>query len=259
MVEMAPNSTPMATIPSRSTHTTDPFPVGMQRLAALSGILFVVLLIASIVVNGSEPPDFNDPVQQWTKFAADHQDDARIGALIFGFAAFEFMWFLGYLRGTLGSAELEARGFTRLVHIAYAGGIVGIAGMILGMYLSGVGLSHEDASPDVIRMSNDLSGAAFVGLGSVGMAVLTTAAGILIVRTRVFAAWIGWLGLACGVFFLLQLLNLLSEDADNAFTVFFPLAFLAFLVWVIACSVTFLRRLRPAAVAAEPVAPPPAV
>jgi hypothetical protein len=248
----------MATTPAR---TTDPFPLGLQRIAAATGILFVVLMIASIVVNGSEPPDFNDPVQQWTKFATDHQDDARIGAMIFGFAAFEFMWFLGYLRGVLGTAELEARGFTRATHIAYTGGVVGVAGLLLAAFFGGVALSHEDASPDVIRMANDLSGAAFVGLASVGFAVLLTAAGMLIVRTRVFAAWLGWLGMASGAFFLLQLGNLASEDADNAFSVFFPLAFLTFLIWVLACSITFLRRLRPAPVAttpdtATPVPPP---
>jgi hypothetical protein len=251
----------MATTPARTTRPADPFPTGLQRLAAFSGIAFVVLLIASIVANGSEPPDFNDPVEKWTQFATDHQDDARIGALIFGFAAFEFMWFLGYLRGVLGAAETEARGFTRATHIAYTGGVVGIAGMTLGVFLMAVGLSHEDASPDVIRMAGDLGGAAFVGLGSVGFAVLLTAAGILILRTRVLAPWLGWLGLASGVFFLLQLFNLLSEDADNAFSVFFPLAFLTFLVWIVACSVSFVRRLRvvPAATAdtIAPMAPPP--
>jgi hypothetical protein len=237
--------------------TGDPFPIGLQRIAAITGIVFVVLLIVSIIVNGAEPPDFNDPVQDWTKFAQDHQDDARIGALIFSFAAFEFMWFLGYLRGVLGAAELEARGFTRATHIAYTGGVVGIAGMSLGVFLSAVGLSHEDASPDLIRLSNDLGGAAFVGLGSVGFAVLLTATSVIVLRTRALAGWIGWLGMASGIFFLLQLLNLLSEDADNAFGVFFPLAFITFLVWVLACSVTFVRRLRPIAAAPDTTAPAP--
>jgi hypothetical protein len=255
---MAPNSTRMATIPSRPTRTTDPFPVGMQRLAAVSGILFVVLMIVSFFVNDGETPDFNDPVQEWTKFAADHQDDARIGALIFGFAAFEFMWFLGYLRGALGTAELEARGFTRLVHIAYTGGVLGIGGTTLGYFLGAASLGHADTSPDALRLANDLSGAAWVGVGSVGFAVLLIASGILIVRTRVFAAWIGWLGMVSGLFFQLQLLILLSEDTDNAFGVFFPLALLTFVIWVVACSVTFLRRLRPTVAAPEPVAPPPA-
>ena len=231
--------------------TTDPFPAGMQRMAALSGIAFALLLLATILFSGAESPDFKDPVQEWTAYAKDTESDLRLGVILMGLAAFEWLWFLGLLRSAVGLAETAARGFTRLSYIVLGGGIAGISGLTLGVFSQASAVEHTDADPQVIRGLSDFSGSLFE-LGMVGFAAMFTALGILVLRTVDFPKWLGWLALVTGVFSLLTLGVAGSEGFDNDFGIFYPLAFLGIFISSIAWSVIFLRRLR---VVTEPVPP----
>lgn len=235
---------------------SDPFPTGLQRVAALSGVAFVVLVVLAAVMAGDSTPDWNAPVAEWSEYARDSESDSRIGALIFGLAVFEFIWFLGYLREALGRAETAARGFARLTHVAYGGGLLAIAGMGLAIFLSTTALSHpEDTSGEIIRALTQMSGGSWA-LASVGFGALFTATRILILRAGGFARWIGIVSLAAGILSLLQLGVLLSEEYDNGFGFAYPLGFLAMLITVAACSVTFFRRVgRPAPAADAPLPP----
>ena len=58
----------MATTPVA---TRDPFPAGLQKLAASSGIGFALLLLISILLSGDESPSASDPLREWTAYAKD--------------------------------------------------------------------------------------------------------------------------------------------------------------------------------------------
>jgi len=231
----------MSTPPAR-TPASDPFSPGVQRLAASSGIVFAVLLIVTIALSSAETPDFDAPLREWTEYADDNEEKIRIAALVMGVAAFEFLWFLGHVRSFLGRVEDGARGFTRLGYIVLAGGIVGIAGLALGVFLGAAALSHgADSDPELVRGLNQMSGGAF-GLVSVGFGTMLYTAAFTILRLGGLPRWLGWLSLVGGLCFLLQLGTLLSEEYDNAFGVFYPLGFLALVVWCVVASLDFMRR-----------------
>ena len=127
----------------------------MRKLAAASGLAFALLMLLSIFTSGGDTPDFDAPLQEWTTFAADNDGNLRGSALLFAFATYFFLYFLGYLRSVLGAAEVLARGFSRLSHVAFAGGIIGVSGLALGVFISAASTTHQDAGPDVIRAIND--------------------------------------------------------------------------------------------------------
>jgi hypothetical protein len=225
-----------------TTRTTDPVPLGTQRLVATAGIGFAILLIVSFVLAGGETPDFNAAVSKWTEFAKDNHDNARIGALVMAFAAYEFLWFLGFLRAAMGRAETAARGFTRGSYVTFASGVVAIAGLTLGVFINAAALSRPDASPELIRGLVDVSGPGF-GLASIGFATMLLSVAILNPRIRALPAWLGWLALIAGIAFLLQLGILLSDDFDNAFGIFYPIGYLGLVIFAVGSSVGFLRGL----------------
>jgi hypothetical protein len=216
----------------------------MQRLAAASGLIFVALIILSIIFSGEETPDWAAPAAEFAQFNQENADDVQLGSLFLLLAALELLWFAGYLRAELGRFEEVARGFTRVSHIAFAGGVVAAVGLALTAIVSVVAVSQTaDTPPEIVRSLHQLSFAMFA-LASVGLIVLTSAAGLLILRTPVLPSWVGWVGLLVALFqFLTLFIALAPEDEDFVFGfAWFP-GFLALLIWAVAASVGFLRRL----------------
>lgn len=232
----------------------DPISPVIQKLVAAAGIVFAVLLVASIAAGGGETPDFDAPVSEWTGYAQDSGNDQRLGLLLFAFAAYEFVLFLASLRSRLGRAEDAARGFTRGGYAVLVGGTIGILGLLIGLGVSTAATAHPDTSPDVIRAINDVSGAGFV-LAAPGFAAMFITTFLIAKPTRALPSWLCWLALVTGICFLLQLLVLLSDEFDNAFGIFYPLGFLGLAIFAIGASVEFLRGVgaRAAADEASPV------
>lgn len=247
------------TTPYSPSARTDPFSPGLQKVAAAFGIAFAVLLVVTILLGGADTPDFDAPLTEWSEYADDNADTLRYGALVFSLAVYCFLWFIGYLRGELGRAEMEARGFTRVSHVVYAAGIAGITSLALGVFLNAASTAHTDTNPDTIRALQQIAGAPF-GLAMMAFATMLIAVGLFQTRVPLLPRWIGILGFVGGTFFLLTLGILLSDEYENGFGIFFPLAFLSLVIFTIGCSVTWLRRLggpRTTATATADAAPPP--
>ena len=226
--------------------SADPVSPTVQRLVAASGIFFAVLLIISFLLSGDETPDDGAALTEWTQFAKDNEDGARIGALVFALAAYNFLLFLGVLRTALGRAEDAARGFTRGGYIVLAAGTAGIVGMTGALGLSAASLSNPDTPPEIIRALYDAVGGMWL-IASAGFGACLVTTGLLNISLRALPAWLGWVALAAGTSFVLQLGVLLSEDEDNLFGLFFPLGFLLLLIFCVGSSVSFLRAEEPAA------------
>lgn len=226
------------------TPSGDPFSPTLQRVAASTGLGFVLLLILSIVFQGGESPEYADAATDFVDYAQENQDDLQLSAVFISLAAFEFLWFVGYLRGQLGRAEDAARGFTRLSHIVFAGGVVAAVGFVLSGVMTAAAVSQpEGTSPDIVRSLYQLSYYPFL-VGSVGLAAMLYTAAFLIMRLGVLPRWLGVVGLVGGLAYVLTLLSLLKpEDDGGAFGVFYPIGFLALLIFVIGASVAFLREI----------------
>lgn len=229
----------------------DPVSPLVQRLVAGSGILFGVLLVIAFLVGLKEPPAGDDAIGEWTRFAEDSEADVRIGALVLGLAIYNFVLFLGFLRSAIGEAEVRVRGFSRAGYMVLIGGTLGIVGLALYFYLNALSIQHPETPPETIKALNALSGAG-LGLSAGGFGACLVTVGLMNVGVRALPSWLGWVALAGGIAFVLQLGVLLSEyDDENLFGIFFPIAFLLLVIFAIGASVTWLREQGPAA-------PPPA-
>ena len=224
-------------------------PTSWQRLLALSGVVFAVLFVLGWFLSGGNAPDYTAADQDWTTWADDNQWKSRIGAFLMLLAGFVFLPFAGTIRGALGSAEATVRGSVQLARIAFGSGLVGITGITIAIItVSAANTEGGDADPVVIRAVTTAStGPYFVA--AVGFAVMLAAAGLLTLRSGVFARWIGVVSLVGAVAFLITFLAFIQGTGkDSVFGYGFLPGILALVIWSVATSIALYR-----AVLDEPV------
>ena len=219
-------------------------PLSWQRLLALSGIAFAVLFLIGWLASGGDAPDYGASDQDWTSWASDNQWKSRIGALAMLLAGFVFLHFAATIRTALGDAEARAGGSVQLARVAFAGAVTGIAGMVMAIViLSSATTEGADANPVVTRAIASSSAGPFL-LSAMGFATFLLTAGLLTLRSGVFARWTGAVALIGAVGFLVAFVAVLSglgEDSPFGYG-FFP-GVLALVVWSIATSVARYRAL----------------
>jgi hypothetical protein len=240
-----------ANVPDRT--AADPVSPLVQRLVAASGIFFAVFFVVAFVFMGDEPPNFkDDPVADWTGWAKDSDTNLRITMIAMALATYNFLLFVGYLRSVFGEAERAVRGFVRGGHMILSAGTAGIVSLGIALGVIATSAQLTDAPPEIIRSMNWAAGGPFIiAAGALGACLITV--GLLNAGVRALPAWLGWVALADGIFFVLTIGSVLGDPGDdNVFTVFFPLSGLLLLIFSVGASVTFLRA--PAAVATPPSA-----
>src|ERR687895_2514243 len=220
----------------------DALPTTWQRLLALSGVVFAVLFLVGWFASGGDAPDYAAADQEWTDWAEDNQWRSRVGAFAMLLAGFVFLHFAGMIRSVLGSAETTGRGSAQLARTAFAGAITGIAGMSIAVVIIASATSEgADADPVVSRAVATASAGPFL-VSAMGFAALLMAAGLLTLRSGVFARWVGIVALLGAISFLITFLTLIAgtgEDSVFGFG-FFP-GVLALVIWSIATSIARYR------------------
>ena len=219
-------------------------PLSWQRLLALSGVAFAVLFLVGWFASGGDAPDYGASDQDWTSWASDNQWKSRIGAFAMLLAGFVLLHFAATIRTALGDAEARAGGSVQLARVAFAGAITGIAGMVMAIVIiSSATTEGADANPVVTRAIASSSAGPFL-LSAMGFAALLLTAGLLTLRSGVFARWTGVVALIGAVGFLVAFATVLSGlGKDSLFGFgFFP-GVLALVVWSIATSVARYRAL----------------
>jgi hypothetical protein len=204
------------------------------RYAPLSGLLFVALIVASIIVGGFDSVGTDDSTLKVVKFWKDNDSQQIASALIGALAMVPFLWFVSALRSTLRVAE---GGTGRLSATAFAGGIVLVGFALVDSALQfAVADTVGDVPPAVTQTLSVLYSDFFVGF-PVGFGTLMLATALVLLRTRILPIWLGWFALVLGIASFLG-----------------PAGFVAFLVglvWVAIVSVLLYQR-------AESPATPPA-
>jgi hypothetical protein len=147
------------------------------RYGAASGILAVLLVVGAflgfILPNA---PELDAPGIDWAAYFADHQSRIQVGVIVLGVGLFFFIWFLGSLRSALARAE---GGEGRLASIAFGGGIVAIASLMVAASAGAVAaLRPEDLDPNTTRALNDV-GVVVGGPGAAGFTALFAATAIV--------------------------------------------------------------------------------
>jgi hypothetical protein len=209
-----------------------------NRLAALTGLAFIVLAAIGAFVTGEEPPNpSDDSVQEIIRYYNEKDTEIWISAWLSGLAAVSLVFFGGYLAKVLRRASGPGH---MLSSVALAGlTIVAVAAAFDAAVNIALVEAADDIQPAAVQSlsalwSNDWP--MFV----VGAAIFMLAAGLSIVRHGGLPRWMGWVAILLGVVALT------------------PLGFVGFLgagLWIAVASVMLYLR------ADEPDAPgaiPPA-
>ena len=195
------------------------------RAAAIAGILFSVLLLASLVlVRVSVPPD----LQEAGTWLSDSWKTVNLALNLVPFAGIAFLWFIGVVRDRIG--EYEDRLFATVflgsgllflamlfTSAAVAGGIISMYGktpaMLIesGMYAFGRTLTYELMTVYTMKMA--------------GVFMITTCT--LSLRLGIFPRWMAFLGIVLALFLLLSI-------------GFFDWAPVVFPLWILLISVHIL-------------------
>jgi len=231
----------------------DTLPPSWQRLLALSGVVFAVLFVVAWFASGGNTPDYAATDQDWTTWADDNQSGSRIGGFLILLAGFVFLHFAGTVRSVLGSAESTVRGSVQLARVAYAGAITGITGITMAIVMIAAAATEgADANPVVSRaVTSAAAGPYFVA--AMGFAVMLAAAGLLTLRTGVFARWIGIVALLGALSFVITFFALIQGmSEDSVFGYGFLPGILALAIWSIATSIATYRAVATSSVTSTP-------
>jgi hypothetical protein len=175
---------------------------GLERWAALGGVLYVVLfIVGTILLVGGEPDGDASPTEVARWYAdSGHRDRINVGWILTGLGIFFFLWFLAALRSAL--LRLVGDGF--LITLATVGGAV-YAALALASIAVNDALKtmsddtyHDQVFPELVHAAND-AGYVLHSTGGVGIGAMMIAASLAVLRARAVPAWLGWVGVAAGI------------------------------------------------------------
>jgi hypothetical protein len=169
-----------------------------ERLAPLTGVAFVVLLVAGVLVINNY--DYLPPAEEIKSFYEDGSTRITAGGYLALLSVFFFLWFVGSVRSSLRVAE---GGTGRLSAVAFGGGVAAGAGMIVGYAAVWAAAQRAGADGGIAAETAtglfDLSGVLIGNTVPIAFAVLIGATAVLSFRTGVFARWLAWVSAVIAV------------------------------------------------------------
>jgi hypothetical protein len=224
-------------------------PSSWERQAAIAGLLFVAVLIASFFTPST--PDIDDSTAKIVQDLADDRDGLIAGAYLGGIASVLFIAFTAGVWSRMRAAEGEAGPSV----LTLLGGLGSALVIIIanGILLATVYAAYEGREPDAVRALFELDNTVFLGLGFTSAAFYGGVALSAIPR-RSLPSVLAWAAAALAVAFPVSLLGLFSKADDGGAlgTVFF-IALLVNFLWIVATSIVLLRTSgEPAPAARQP-------
>ncbi|MEA2589988.1 MAG: hypothetical protein QOH66_2915 [Actinomycetota bacterium] len=223
-----------------------------QWVGALCGIAAVLAFLASAFIV-PQPPKSDASVDKILTYYVDHRRALLFSQWLAGLGTALFLWFVGSLRGAWGRALDSAAEFSAIAFaggVALAGGVLAGTGLNLTLVYMGHGLQN---SPDLVRTLYTAQSLTFTIVFFAG-AVFLAGAGLLTLRRRVGAPWLGVTGVVLAVFDLFAAGAVSDFKGVRSPTGPLPFAaFLSMLAWVLLLSIALTRRARQARAAAAPL------
>jgi hypothetical protein len=182
---------------------------GLERWAALGGVLYVVLFVIGTILQFSGAPNGDAPPSKVIAWYSDsgHRDHLHIGWALIGLGLFAFLWFLSALRQAL--IRLVGEGFVPTL-ATVGGAVYATLALAAASVSDGIRTMNDDTYrhqvyPPLVHAAND---AAYVlhSAGGAGIGAMMIAASLAVVRTRALPVWLGWLGVVAGIVALASIL-----------------------------------------------------
>jgi hypothetical protein len=217
-------------------------PPSVQRLLALSGVVFALLLLFGWFLSGGDAPDYTATDDTWTNWADANRVRSGIGGLLILLAGVALLHFAGSIRSVLGGAETTVPGSVELARVAFAGAVVGATGIAMAIVTVGAATSEGSyADPLVIRAVATASAGPYL-VAAMGFAALLGSAGLVTVQRGAFPRWTGIVALVGASAFVITFLTLVAGTGkDSVFGYGFLPGVLALVLWSIATSIATYR------------------
>ena len=199
-----------------------------ERLAAGTGLMFVMLLIVSFEVNPVGDA-LGDEASVVAERLLDNQARALVSVAVGVLAAFALVWFAASLRSTLRQAEGEAG---VLSEVAFAGGVMAGVTIVASSALTRTAaefVRRQDDSEGA-RLAASLVESTMVVATIFGLALLAGATFVIALRHGAIPRWLAWVGAVGAV------LSLVPQYP------IFVVGFLIVLFWIAALSIVLIRR-----------------
>jgi hypothetical protein len=200
----------------------------VRRLLPLSGVAFVVIGVAAILIGGVDSPSSDASTSE----VLDFYDDNEVANFIAVFVLAAATPFLVFFGGVLASASAEVGGGRAVWERVVLGGAAVQATILLMMatlhFALVDGANQDDVSAEATQALNVIDGNTWVAFNAGFGIFMLGAAGCLLGRAqRLLPAWMVWAALVLGI-------ALFIPFAD-----FFAL--LLTLVWIIVASILIFR------------------
>ena len=174
-----------------------------QRWAALSGIIFVVLMLVGATFV-SDVPKGDASAQEIANYLTDSGNHTRniIGAYLWVLGGLAFLGFVAGLRSVLRRAEGDPGTLSNLV---FGAGVVftavwSVSAATIASVAYAVEFSDARVSnPDLVTVLPSLGGLLLLLGGGFAGILLLAATSILIFRTGVLPRWLAWLGIVVAI------------------------------------------------------------
>jgi len=194
------------------------------RLAALTGVVFVVLVILGFAI-GTNTPATNATAKTIQHYYLTHTGQAKTSAFLSGISVAFGLFYFGYLRAYFR----RWAGNEWLSSIFFGGAVVfGIGGTLSAGLAFTLTDSPKSLTPGGLQVLNTLSSDLNWAALTIGMAIMFAALGFIIFRSRLVPVWLAWVSWSMSVLAATWVLS------------FVPLVGMG--VWVLVASIRMVVR-----------------
>jgi len=195
-----------------------------ERLAPLTGAVFVILVVVAFVALGQDTPGAHASAQKVQTYYSEHQGREAAAAFVLALG----LPFLVFFSSVLYRALRTAGGQGRLAAAAFGGGLLAAAGFgfAAAIHFALADAADKASTLGATQTLNVLDNDSFIPFAA-GLGILLLASGLAAVRYGALPRWLAWVGIVLGV------------------ATFTPAGFIGFIgsgVWIIAASIALYLR-----------------
>jgi hypothetical protein len=217
----------------------------MRRLSRLSGVAFGLLVLFAWFLSGGDAPDFTATDEVWIGWSDANSQASRIGGFLILLAGLALLHFAASIRSVLGIAESRVRGSVDMARIAFAGAVVGGAGLAMAIVTVSSAIETAGANLVVTRAVQAAAAGPYL-VSAMGFCALLGAAGLSTLRSRALPRLTAIVALIGAIAFLVTFLTVIAGlGKDSVFGLGFLPVILALVIWSIATSIATFRDLAP--------------
>ena len=167
-----------------------------QWLVPLTGVAFILIVVASFIIVGDEPPEAKDGGQEIIDFYTDKKDEVMIGGALGALAAVLLVFFFAHVSRLVSAAAQER---IMLPTVALVGAGIFATGIGIDMTLQfALAEAGDDIDPAAAQAIQAIWDNDFLPM-IVGLSLMMLSTGIGALKTGILPKWLGWVAVAAGV------------------------------------------------------------